>query len=327
MSSKLPFPGPDCISRVRFSPVVGDAQLLASSWDSNLRLYDAISGQLNTLKKQELPLLDCTFMQDTTKCVSAGLARKVVLTDFVSQKEQCLGEHAEAVKCLEFHSKTQQVLTASWDRTLCAWDARRRAAPAATIHLGTKAFCMDVAEEKVVVGCADRTVQIFDVRKLGELLEKRESSLKNQIRAIKVNRDQTAFVTSSVEGRVAVEYFDQEENRQRYAFKCHRAREGSDEKTFAVNALEFHPGHGTFATGGSDGGVCVWDGQSKKRLWKLNPFHTSVSSLSFSADGTRLAIAVSYTFDEGERMPPPVPELVVRKITDCEVMPKTSQDS
>lgn len=59
--------------------------------------------------------------------------------------------------------------------------------------------------------------------------------------------------------------------------------------------------YGTFATGGCDGYVCVWDGDNRKRLSQYAKFPTSVSALAFSDDGSMLAIASSYTFEEGER--------------------------
>ena len=35
---------------------------------------------------------------------------------------------------------------------------------------------------------------------------------------------------------------------------------------YPVNTIAFHPLFGTFATGGCDGSVCVWDGDKKKKL-------------------------------------------------------------
>jgi cell cycle arrest protein BUB3 len=35
---------------------------------------------------------------------------------------------------------------------------------------------------------------------------------------------------------------------------------------YPVNAIAFHPIHGTFATGGCDGNVYTWDGENKKRV-------------------------------------------------------------
>ena len=48
---------------------------------------------------------------------------------------------------------------------------------------------------------------------------------------------------------------------------------------------------------------------------------TSVACLSFNADGSQIAIASSYTFEEGER-DHPREEIYVRDVLDIEVRPK-----
>lgn len=326
MTAKIQHPPLDCISRVRFAAHPGDQHLLVSSWDTHVRLYDVGSNSLKGLHKFDLPVLDACFLHnDITKCVSVGLNKKVVSFDFRSQQDTQIGSHDEAIRCAEFHVPTGQVFTGSWDRSLRAWDTRQPGVATKVVHMGTKVFALDCGVDKVVVAGADRHIHIFDVRRLGTALEKRESSLKHQVRAVKVGIDQRSYASSSVEGRVAIEYFDAAENsRSRYAFKCHRAKESNGSETVhPVNALAYHPVRGTFATGGSDGGVCVWDGYAKKRLWRLNPFDNAVSTLCFSADGTQLAIGVSYTFDNGEKVPFPPNEIAIRQITDSEVMPKS----
>lgn len=322
--TKLPHPPLDCISRVRFAPPPDSGLLLVSSWDAHVRLYDVASGRLLGLHKHGNAVLDCTFHQDPSRFLAVGLDRSVVSCDFQSQQELLVGSHDEAIRCVEWHQPTQQVFTASWDRSLRAWDPRQPQRPIQVVSLGVKAFCMDAQGTRVLVGGSDRHVHIFDVRRMGMPIERRESSLKHQIRAVKVGTDQRSFASGSVEGRVAIEYFDVEENqRSRYAFKCHRTKEATGEEVIhPVNALAYHPGYGTFATGGSDGGVCIWDGYAKKRLWRMDPFHTSVSSLCFSADGSQLAIGVSYTFESGEKVPAPANELIIRTVTDAEMMPK-----
>ena len=62
-----------------------------------------------------------------------------------------------------------------------------------------------------------------------------------------------------------------------------------------------YPSHGTFATGGCDGGVSLWDGQAKKKLAQLPRMPTSIASLAFNHDGSLLAIACSYTFEQGDK--------------------------
>jgi len=45
--------------------------------------------------------------------------------------------------------------------------------------------------------------------------------------------------------------------------------------------------------------VNIWDGKNKKRLWQSNAYATGIASLAFNHDGSRLAIAASYTFEQG----------------------------
>ena len=61
------------------------------------------------------------------------------------------------------------------------------------------------------------------------------------------------------------------------------------------------PRYNTFATGGGDGFVNVWDGFNKKRLCQFHKYPTSISALSFSHDGSLLAIASSYMREDGEK--------------------------
>ena len=51
------------------------------------------------------------------------------------------------------------------------------------------------------------------------------------------------YATASVEGRIAVEYFDPSKEAQelKYAFKCHRAVIDGADHVWPVNSLVFHP--------------------------------------------------------------------------------------
>jgi cell cycle arrest protein BUB3 len=130
------------------------------------------------------------------------------------------------------------------------------------------------------------------------------------------------FALGSIEGRVAIEYMEETptalaQNKKKYAFKCHRV----DSTVYPVNAVAFHPRFGTFATGGCDGGVVLWDARLKKRLVALPRLPTSVSALAFSKGedgGDLLAVAASYTFEEGEK-DHPKDEIYVRRMLEHEV--------
>ena len=51
------------------------------------------------------------------------------------------------------------------------------------------------------------------------------------------------YATASVEGRIAVEYFDAspEVQDKKYAFKCHRQTIDDVDHVWPVNSLAFHP--------------------------------------------------------------------------------------
>ncbi len=110
------------------------------------------------------------------------------------------------------------------------------------------------------------------------------------------------YAMASTEGRIAVEYFDPSPAMQekKYAFKCHRQTIDGVDHVWPVNALAFHPIHNTFASAGSDGIVSIWDHKVKKRLRQYSKFSNPVSSIAFNCDGTSMAIATCYTWDDGE---------------------------
>lgn len=67
--------------------------------------------------------------------------------------------------------------------------------------------------------------------------------------------------------------------------------------------------------------VNVWDGENKKRLCQFPRYPTSIAALAFSEDGQTLAVASSYTYEEGEKDVPPE-QIFIRTINDAEVRPK-----
>ena len=129
------------------------------------------------------------------------------------------------------------------------------------------------------------------------------------------------YATASVEGRIAVEYFDPAPAIQakKYAFKCHRHTVNDVDHVWPVNSLAFHPVHNTFASAGSDGTVSIWDHKVKKRLRQYPKFPGPVAAVGFNCDGSKVAVAVSYTWDEGEaglKASGVAPWIGVRKVGD-----------
>jgi cell cycle arrest protein BUB3 len=223
--------------------------------------------------------------------------------DLNTKVEKELGKQDDAIRCVVYMSEPKCLATGSWDKTVRLYDHRSDKAEISRVEQPAKVFAMDGIGNTLVVAMAERYVHIYDVRNMSEPLQRRESSLKYQTRAIACMKDGEGYLSSSIEGRVAVEFFDPSPKSQarKYAFKCHRVTIQQVDTVYPVNALAFHPIHGTFATGGGDGGVSIWDGMNKKRVTMWTGYPTSISSLSFSNDGLYLAIASSYTFEEGDK--------------------------
>ncbi len=73
---------------------------------------------------------------------------------------------------------------------------------------------------------------MWDLRNMGYVQQKRESSLKYQTRYLECFPNRQGYVLCSIEGRVAVEYLDPspETQKKKYAFKCHRMKENGKRK-------------------------------------------------------------------------------------------------
>lgn len=315
-------PPADGISSIKFS-LQNPSLLLVTSWDKSVRLYDAINNQLKLTYIHKAAVLDGCFLDDTHG-YSGGLDRVVKFADFNTGKETILGAHEDTVKSIECIRENGSVVSGSWDKSLCLWDNRNSSPCLGKYNQPEKVFSLDVVGNKIVVGMAARQIYIYDVRYMKEAMQKRESSLKFMTRVVKCMPNEEGFASSSIEGRVAVEFFDssEESQKRKYAFKCHREVINGVSHVYPVNALSFHPRFGTFASGGGDGIVNIWDGFNKKRLRQFAKYPTTISSLSFNSDGNLLAIASSYTFEEGEKDHPP-DTIYIRSINDNEARPKS----
>lgn len=152
--------------------------------------------------------------------------------------ENVVGTHGNAIKCVEYCSEVNGIITGSWDHHLKVWDPRTPIC-SGSYNQGEKVYTMGVCGEKLVVGTAGRKILVWDIRNMSYTLQKRESNLKYQTRAIRCFPNKQGYVLSSIEGRVAVEYLDTnpEIQKKKYAFKCHRIKEDGLEKIYPVNAI------------------------------------------------------------------------------------------
>lgn len=231
-----------------------------------------------------------------------------------------LSSHSAGVKSLAYSSNYKILISASWDATLHIHHPHNPSIPYSIITLPSKPFSLSLTSTKLVIAMASRNLHIYELETLAarssetatsagpRLLEiepwqRRESALRFMARAVACMPNDAGYAICSIEGRVAVEWFDPSTSSQarKYAFKCHRqtSPEGVD-VVYPVNALAFHPIHGTFASGGGDGFVALWDGIGKRRIRQYQRYNSSVAALSFSGDGKYLALGISPGFEDGK---------------------------
>jgi len=318
---ELMLPPTDAISSVNFCP--SSNNLLVTSWDKSVRCYDVNSNTIKWQYNHTIPVLDGCF-PEKTKAFSADIQGLVKCYDPVAGVERELGSHKSGAKSIVYNTTTQQLFSGGWDSQLKVWDTRLKEAEISCHDLESKIFTLDcaAASHTLVIGTADKHITIYDIRVMDTPVQKRESSIKYQTRCIRTFIDGKGYALASVEGRIAMEYFDTSPAVQakKYAFKCHRATENNVEVVYPVNSIAFNPVYGTFATGGCDGNVYFWDGQNRKKLYFLKHYPTSVSSMSFNSDGNILAVASSYTFEEGEKDHPP-DQIYIHNINENKIKP------
>lgn len=269
--------------------------------------------------------------------------------DLQTSAQTVLSSHTAGVKSIVYDPTHNLLISASWDGTLHVHpilDSSDRTFNSLTVILPSKPFALSLSPTKLVVAMASRALYIYDLKSLADLAsqtvgptpgastntlelepwQRRESSLKFMTRAVACMPDDSGYASSSIEGRVAVEWFDPSPTSQarKYAFKCHRqpSPDGLD-VVYPVNALAFHPVHGTFASGGGDGFVAMWDGIAKRRIRQYQRHPASVAALAFSSDGKFLAVGVSPGFEDGtEVLGEGIVKVFVRELAEGEAKGK-----
>jgi cell cycle arrest protein BUB3 len=210
------------------------------------------------------------------------------------------------------------LITGSWDRTLRFWDPRSLNTQQHLHGTPERIYALDHVNNNLVVAMASRLFHIYDIYKMGSPAQERESSLKYMTKSLacmpnsegpclpslidlyppySFTKFMIGYATTSVEGQIAVEYFDPSPASQdkKYAFKCHRQTINDVDHVWPVNSLAFQPMFNTFASAGSDGTVSIWDHKVKKCLRQYPKFPGSVAAVAFSCNGTRITVGVSST--------------------------------
>ncbi len=300
--------------------------VIAGSWDSTLTCwelsYAMAPGQPQQLTniqhrgsiKHDGPVLCSDFMSDQQTTFSGGADGTVRMWNVTQGPGavQTIGRHDQPVRCMKWLPDLNCLATASWDKSIRLWDCRQPT-PALSIQLNERVYAMDAVGKIMVAGTADNRVHCWpDVTNYNQKVECQPMS--HQTRSISIFADRAGFAVGSIEGRVAIEYFEElqyknsprppEHKSQNFLFKCHR-QDANLSNIYAVNCIDFHPTN-KFLTAGSDGDIIWWDKDARNRLTSANRFKRDVpiSAAKFSPNGGTMIYAMSYDWSQGAENAP-----------------------
>lgn len=300
-------PPEDSISDISFSPQ--SEHLAVASWDKKVRIYEINAqggSEGKALFEHEGPVLSCCWSKDGTKVVGgADKAARLLDLGAGATTAQQVAAHDQPIRCVRMidvpGQATPVLVTGSWDKTVKYWDLRQPN-PVASVVCQERVYSIDSKNNLLVIGTADRYINIVNLDKPTEFYKTLQSPLKWQTRVVTCFSDSSGFAVGSIEGRCAIQYVEEKDSSSNFSFKCHRQTPPNSRdisNVYSVNAISFHPVHGTFSTAGSDGTFHFWDKDAKHRLKGYPEVGGTISSTAFNRGGNIFAYAVSYDWSKG----------------------------
>ncbi|KAK3685783.1 WD40-repeat-containing domain protein [Podospora appendiculata] len=299
-------PPTDSISDLAFNPNPADQKdfLAVASWDNKVRIYEILpngQGQPKVQVEHQAPVFSTDFFKAGTHVLSAGADKQAKMLDLNTGQATQVAAHDAPIRSVRYFevNGTPMAVTGSWDKTVKYWDFRSPQ-PAGTVAVQDRVYAMDVRDNLLVVGTADRYINVINLQDPNKIYKTLQSPLKWQTRVVSCFTDSQGFAIGSIEGRCAIQYVEDKDSSLNFSFKCHRdPPQANVTNVHAVNAISFHPVHGTFSTAGSDGTFHFWDKDAKHRLKGYPNVGGSITTTAFNKTGSIFAYATSYDWSKG----------------------------
>lgn len=266
------------VNGVAFS---ADGKTLASvSTDQTVRLWDVATGKVKrTMHGHTKAVNAVMFSPDGSKIFSASSDRTVRVWATMEKKPEMVKLDGSAYG-LAFSPDARLAVSAAWLGKIRVWDAEtRREIDSWQAHKSSAnaaAFSRD-GKRLATVG-NDGLIKIWDFSTRKEL-KTLEEVKGNQLIAIGFCGSGYQVISISAPGTAKI--FD--------------AETGNVVNTFAhekgVSVAHCSADGKIAATGGNDGSVIIWDAQTGKQIFKLNPHRSKIMALAFSPDGKSFATA------------------------------------
>jgi WD40 repeat protein len=287
------------VTSVSFSP---DGQILAcGNGDNTIKLWDVVSGrELRSLVGHSDVVESVAFSPDGRTLASGSADKKIKLWQVATGRElRSFEGHTAEVDSVAFSSDGRTLASGSEDDTIKLWDvATGRELRTLTGHLNA-VFSVAFSPDGRILssGSADRTIQLWDVASGREIRSLTDH--KSAIHSIAFSPD--GHVLASGSWDFSIKLWDLASGRElRTALVAAAAHSQEPDlvvesgHTREIWSIAFSSDGRTFAAGGEDKTVKLWDVASGQMLRALTGHKDWVYSVAFSPDGRTLASGAGY---------------------------------
>lgn len=127
-----------------------------------------------------------------------------------------IAAHDQPIRSIRFvdvpGSNGPVLVTGSWDKTIKYWDLRAPQ-PVASVECQERVYTMDAKNKLLVVGTADRYINVINLDNPTKFYKTIQSPLKWQTRVVSCFTDASGFGVGSIEGRCAMQYVEEKDAR------------------------------------------------------------------------------------------------------------------
>ncbi|NTV67410.1 MAG: TIR domain-containing protein [Chlorobaculum sp.] len=302
-----------------FSP--NGMRIISASWDSTLKLWDAISGScLLTLFGHSAWVNAASFSPDGQRIISASWDKTLKLWDAISGS--CLLTlfgHSAWVNAASFSPDGQRIISASWDSTLKLWDA---VSGNCIMTLSSHSESVNAASfspdgQRIISASDDKTLKLWDSHSGNCIMTLSGHSAWVRVaafspdgtRIISASSDQTLKLWDAHSGNCIMTISGHSEPVWAAAFSPDGTRiiSASSDQTLKlwdahsgncimtltghsaqVRAAAFSPVGSRIISASSDQTLKLWDAHSGNCIMTLSGHSDSVRAAAFSPDGTRI---------------------------------------
>lgn len=152
-------------------------------------------------------------MKDGQKVISAGADKQAKVLDLATGQSVQIAQHEQPIRCVRYFEAngTPMAVTGSWDKTVKYWDFRSPT-PAGSVTCQERVYTMDVRDNLLVVGTADRYINVINLKDPSKFYKTLQSPLKWQTRVVSCFTDSQGFAIGSIEGRCAIQYVEDKDS-------------------------------------------------------------------------------------------------------------------